>query len=76
MHLVGWLPPGIDDRQVALAASAAGLETTALSLHYLDKPPQRGGLLLGFSAFDAAQQESGIIRLAGILRSAVATAAA
>jgi GntR family transcriptional regulator/MocR family aminotransferase len=76
MHLVGWLPEGVDDRAVAQAASAAGLETTALSLHYLDAPPPRGGLLLGFSAYDAAQQEAAITRLAAVLQTAVSPAAA
>jgi GntR family transcriptional regulator / MocR family aminotransferase len=75
LHVIGWLPEGVDDRAVSERVAAAGLEATALSRHYLGPPPLRGGLLLGFSAFAEAQLASGMSRLATLLRSALSSAA-
>jgi GntR family transcriptional regulator/MocR family aminotransferase len=68
MHVVGWLPQGIDDREVTDQAQLAGLVTPPVSPHYLGSPPRQGGLLLGFSAFDEAQLADGVTRLAAVLR--------
>jgi len=48
MHLVGWLPPGKDDRHAAQLAAQAGLGVAALSRFALEPQP-RGGLIFGFA---------------------------
>ena len=75
MHVVGWLPEGVDDRLIARLLQAGGLHAPPLSPHYQGSPPPRGGLLLGFSAFDEKQLTAGVNRLAILLRSALSTAA-
>jgi GntR family transcriptional regulator / MocR family aminotransferase len=66
MHLVGWLPSGVDDRAVASAAREFGLFTPALSSYGIEPHP-RSGLLLGFAAFDEDQIRAGVRRLASAL---------
>ena len=66
MHLVGWLPRGIDDARVALAGRAAGLELAALSRQAL-APMTRGGLMLGYAAFTPAVLARAAERLAQVL---------
>jgi GntR family transcriptional regulator/MocR family aminotransferase len=66
MHLVGWLPAGVDDRAVSRLAAAQGVDTPALAAYALS-PLERGGLLLGYAAIDAAQIRAGVRRLAAAL---------
>ena len=75
LHVLGWLPEGLDDCAVSSLARAAGLETPALSAYYLGPRPRRGALLLGFSAFDADQLARAVGQLATLLRGAISTAA-
>jgi len=51
MHLIGWLPRGVDDRAVARAAWRHNLITLPLSAFCL-KPVARGALVLGYTAFN------------------------
>ncbi len=75
LHVIGWLPERVDDRMITRQALAAGLEMAPLSRHYAGTPPPRGGLLLGFSAFDAGVMASGVAQLASVLRKAYSSAA-
>jgi GntR family transcriptional regulator/MocR family aminotransferase len=50
MHLIGWLPEGIDDHEASNAASAAGVDVTPLSAYYIE-PQQRGALRLGYTGY-------------------------
>jgi GntR family transcriptional regulator/MocR family aminotransferase len=56
MRLVGWLPPGIDDRRAADLAIQLGLDVAPLSKYSLEPTP-RGGLLFGFGASGACGDE-------------------
>jgi GntR family transcriptional regulator/MocR family aminotransferase len=67
MHLMGWLPPGVDDDTAARAAAEHGVDALALSAHALERPA-RGGLLLGYAAFDAPALRAGVRRLGAALR--------
>ena len=67
MHLVGWLPEGIDDAVIAKRAAQAGVDTPALSSYALE-PLRRGGLLLGYAAVSEAEIRQGIQRLGAALR--------
>jgi len=59
MHLVGWLPQGVDDVEVSKKAAERGLHLSPLSAYYYEKPP-RGGLILGYTAFDERQIRDGV----------------
>jgi len=66
MHLVGWLPAGVNDREVSRAARARGVVAPPLSF-FAESRPHRSGLLLGYAALTAAQIESGTRQLAAAL---------
>jgi len=67
MHLVGWLPAGIDDTTISQRAARAGVDAPALSSYALE-PLSRGGLLLGYAAVDETEIRQGIQRLGSALR--------
>ncbi|MEZ5428895.1 MAG: PLP-dependent aminotransferase family protein [Pyrinomonadaceae bacterium] len=66
MHLVGWLPEGVDDRRVADKAAEKGIKVSPVSSYSLKKK-RRGGLVLGYTAFDERQIEEGVRRLSEAL---------
>jgi GntR family transcriptional regulator/MocR family aminotransferase len=63
MQLVGWLPPGIDDRRATALAEDAGITVAPISRFSLEPLP-RGGLLFGFAGTDEAAIELGVKKLA------------
>jgi GntR family transcriptional regulator/MocR family aminotransferase len=67
LHLLGWLADGLDDQEVSAAAGAAGIEAPPLSRYRLE--PGRGGLMLGYAAYDVRPIREGVRRLAEVLRS-------
>lgn len=67
MHLVGWVPPGHDDRTVAGRAAEHGVETAPLSAYRL-RSRGRGGLLLGYAGYDGPRLREGAAGLARALR--------
>lgn len=69
LHLVGWLPQGVDDRAAALRAGEHGVDVRPLSDYSL-RPLSRGGLMLGYAAFTPGEIREGIKRLAAALRAA------
>jgi GntR family transcriptional regulator/MocR family aminotransferase len=71
MHLVLWLAPAIDDRQVVALAAKAGVALRAVSPTYADgKGP--AGLILGFGGFTDPQIEEAARKLAGVIKSSPA----
>jgi GntR family transcriptional regulator/MocR family aminotransferase len=66
MHLVGWLPEGVDDREGARRAANFGVEAPPVSL-YGSLPGGRGGLMLGYAAFGEGEMRGGVRRLAAAL---------
>lgn len=69
MHLIGWLPEGVSDREISLGAAEAGLNLASVSAYCIDQK-LRGGLLLGYTAFDEKQIKQGIKKLARVLAEA------
>jgi GntR family transcriptional regulator / MocR family aminotransferase len=67
MHLMGWLPEGIDDRLAANAAAAGGVEVTPLSAYSIE-PQQRGALRLGYTGYTPRELWHGTRSLAKVLR--------
>ncbi len=51
MHLVGWLPPGKDDRRAAKLAAQVGIQVLPISTYSLE-PLSRGGLVFGYAGTD------------------------
>jgi GntR family transcriptional regulator/MocR family aminotransferase len=70
IQLVAWLPEGLDDQQVAREASAHGMEARPMSIFYAGKPP-RGGLELGYAAFNRQEMRKGAAQLSAVLRSCI-----
>jgi GntR family transcriptional regulator / MocR family aminotransferase len=68
MHLIGYLPEGIDDQAVSRTAAEFGIDAPALSSYALIPQP-RGGLLLGYTAFTQSDIRQGVYLLARALRS-------
>jgi GntR family transcriptional regulator/MocR family aminotransferase len=67
MNLVGWLPPGVNDRAVDLAAARRGVIAMPVS-GYASLPQRRGGLVLGYTGVDRAQMEDGVKKLVEAIR--------
>jgi GntR family transcriptional regulator/MocR family aminotransferase len=66
LHVVGWLPIGVNDQAVSQAAAAAGVDAQPLTANAL-APLPRGGLVLGYAALDEAAIREGVRRLASVL---------
>ena len=74
MHLIGWLPEGVNDKKAAERAAKHGVEVAPLS-SYLLSQDYRNGLLLGYAAFNEAQIKDGVRRLATVLEKELAISA-
>jgi GntR family transcriptional regulator/MocR family aminotransferase len=66
MHLVGWLPKGVDDLATSQKLAEHGLRAAPVSSYCVGKPEKRG-LLLGYTAFNEKQIKSGIKLLEKVL---------
>ena len=66
MHVLAWLPEGVDDRIASAHAAAAGIVARPLSA-CAATPIRRGGLLLGYAALRPSQIRDGVRRLAAAL---------
>jgi len=67
MHLVAWLPPGMDDRRVSARAREAGIDAPALS-SYAVRKLSRGGLVLGYGTVPPFRMRSAVRTLASVIR--------
>lgn len=75
MHLVLWLAAGIDDKQVAIKAAAAGVVVRAVSPMYAGAQG-KPGLLLGLGGFTDQAINAAMQRLAAVIGAASAQASA
>jgi GntR family transcriptional regulator/MocR family aminotransferase len=67
MHLLGWLPDGVDDRIASQWAAAHGVDAFPLPTYCLEATP-RGALLLGYTATNEQEIQDGVSRLAHALK--------
>lgn len=67
LHVVGWLPVGVDDQEVSSLAATAGIVAQPLTSNAL-APLPRGGLVLGYAALDEATILEGVRRLSSALK--------
>jgi GntR family transcriptional regulator / MocR family aminotransferase len=68
MHTVAWLPKGVSDREVTKRLAENGLQAAPVS-RYAKRKLKRGGLMLGYTAFNEKQIKSGVKKLAKVLES-------
>jgi GntR family transcriptional regulator / MocR family aminotransferase len=71
MRLLGWLPPGVSDVEVAAESARRGIDVLALSRLCL-KPPARGALLLGYAPFSALAMQRALRALAACIHDCAA----
>jgi GntR family transcriptional regulator/MocR family aminotransferase len=75
MHLVGWLPPDVDDRDVSRRAAARGVDAIPLSAFAVGRGAGRPGVLLGYAHVDRPTMFSAAHRLAAAVRESIALGA-
>jgi GntR family transcriptional regulator/MocR family aminotransferase len=66
MHLVGWLPDGVDDQDVAQKAALQNVRVQSISDSSINEYP-RNGLVFGYAAFDEKQIKRGVRKLTKVL---------
>jgi GntR family transcriptional regulator/MocR family aminotransferase len=66
MHLTAWLPPDVDDREIARCAVERRISVSALSTCYSGSAA-RSGLILGFGGTDEAR----LVRAVAVLAQAI-----
>ncbi|MBI5931122.1 MAG: PLP-dependent aminotransferase family protein [Chloroflexi bacterium] len=71
MHVTGWLPSGVDDKEVWEAAAAHGLRIPPASTFYIGNTTPRHGLLLGFSPVTPDEIRAALPSLAQALEQVV-----
>jgi GntR family transcriptional regulator / MocR family aminotransferase len=69
MHLIGWLNDNVSDYAVAKKAIEYGIKLVPVSSHLLTRWEQRGGLILGYTAFNEKQIKKGVKQLAKVIQS-------
>jgi GntR family transcriptional regulator/MocR family aminotransferase len=62
LHLMTWLPEGVDDVAVSRAIELRGVEANSLSSYSL-LPPARGGLVLGYGALNERYIRDGVRKM-------------
>lgn len=66
MHVIGWLPEGIDDWAASQCAAKHGVDAPPLSFYCIEAK-LRGGLLLGYTGITEREIRAGARRLASSL---------
>jgi GntR family transcriptional regulator/MocR family aminotransferase len=75
MHLVGWLPPELDDADVSRRAAARGVDAIPLSAFAVGRGAGRPGVLLGYAQVDRAAIFAACRGLAAAVRETLARGA-
>ncbi len=70
MHVIGWLPPGVDDREAARRAREHDVIVIPLSNLCLE-PYGRSALLLGYAGVNEREIQAGVKRLAAALETLI-----
>jgi GntR family transcriptional regulator/MocR family aminotransferase len=70
LHLIGWLPQGLDDRLVSQRAAQQGIDVQALST-CSEQKPERPGLLFGYAGVNEQEIREGIKSLASVVEAMV-----
>jgi GntR family transcriptional regulator/MocR family aminotransferase len=70
MHLIGWLPPGVSDKQASQQAAERQVSASPVSA-FVTQAKIPDGLILGYAAVDEAEMQRGAEQLMHILDSLV-----
>lgn len=70
MHVVGWLPQGVDEQAVAAQLKAHKIEAPLLS-GYAEEPLEQAGLVLGYAAIGPQKIRAGVKQMAAALSAAL-----
>jgi GntR family transcriptional regulator/MocR family aminotransferase len=65
LHVLAWLPPGIDEAALVAEAHAHGVGLQGMASAFAGPPP-RGGLIFGYSTLDERRIDEGLARLADL----------
>jgi len=71
LHVVAWLPPGVDDQAASAAALSNGVEAAALSSYRSAGAGGRGGLVLGYGGLRPKEIATGMRALVHALRTTI-----
>jgi GntR family transcriptional regulator/MocR family aminotransferase len=63
LHVLAWLPPGVDEAALVAEAAAAGIGLQGVAASFAGEPPQ-GGIIFGYGAVDERHIEAGLRQLA------------
>ena len=72
LHVVAWLPPGLEERPLVERAAARGVAVGGGSRYFNDEATARRGLLFGYGRVSESEIEEGIRIVAEGLRSVAA----
>ena len=67
LHVIAWLPPGIEETPLVDAAASNGVALTGLARYHDDPASARQGLLFGYGRVTESQIEEGISVVASAL---------
>jgi GntR family transcriptional regulator/MocR family aminotransferase len=63
MHVVGWLPEGMDEQAVTRVAAMRGVSVVPISSTYASRRSPRPGLILGYAGYSDGSIRQGVTRL-------------
>ena len=67
LHVIAWLPPGIEEQQIVDCAAAAGVALTGLARYHDDPATARRAVLFGYGRVTESEIEEGIRVVAAAL---------
>ncbi len=66
VHVLGEFDPPMDDRAFATRATSLGLDLTPVAHSYVQQPPPRPGLVLGYASLTPQQIRDGVAAIASL----------
>jgi len=72
MHVVGWLPEGMDERALTRVAARRGVSVVSISSTYASRRSPRPGLILGYAGYSDGSIRQGVTRLRRTLHEVLA----
>jgi GntR family transcriptional regulator/MocR family aminotransferase len=69
LHVLAWLPDGVDETALVEAAAAAGVRVNGVSANYSDPVRAPSGLVIGYGAVTGSEIELGVRLVAAALAS-------
>jgi GntR family transcriptional regulator/MocR family aminotransferase len=67
LHVLGWLPDGVDDREITRHLAENGIMAPSVS-YFFHRPPPRGALVLGFAGWSPPELLESVRAMAGAMR--------